>query len=295
MEFRQLSTFCAVVESGSVTSASRRLGYAQSTVTAQVQALEASIGMPLFVRSGKRLALTDTGREAYGRARVVMRGVDDMRDAIAGMREGVAGDVRLGAIESAASARLPGPLAHFLKERPRVHVRLEIGGTATLAERLAAGDLDLVVSAMPSAEDKFAFEPLYVDRLVLLINRDSHLGARRSAAMRDLVGERILLTSATCSHNAVLRDAALRAGVALDVVLESANVPTIVRAVQMGMGTAVLPLSQLETVPAKTTVVKIDDGRLRLAIGLVRSGRPESKATHALAAALAKTLRSVKR
>jgi DNA-binding transcriptional LysR family regulator len=103
-----------------------------------------------------------------------------------------------------------------------------------------------------------------------------------------------LLTSATCSHNAVLREAATRAGVTLDVALESANVPTIVTAVKMGMGTAVLPLSQLDAVPAKTAVVRIDDGHLRLAIGIVRSGRPESKATRALASALAKSLRSAK-
>jgi DNA-binding transcriptional LysR family regulator len=281
MELRQLSTFCAVVESGSVTGASRRLGYAQSTVTAHVQALEASVGMPLFARGGKRLALTSTGREAYDRARVVMRGVDDLRGAIAGVREGIAGDVRLGAIESAASARLPGPVARFLKERPGVHVRFEVGGTATLAQRLSAGDLDLVIAAMPQdAGGDLAFDSLYVDKLVLLVSRDSKLGARRSVGMRELAAERILLTSATCSHNAVLREAAARAGVALDVALESANVPTIVRAVQMGMGAAVL---------------RIEDGRLRVTIGLLRAARPESMATRALAAALAADLRSAKR
>ena len=294
MEIRQLTTFCAVVESGSVTGASQRLGYAQSTVTAQVQALEASIGLPLFARSGKRLALTPMGHEAYDRARVVIRGVDDMRGALTDVREGVAGDVRLGAIESAASSRLPGPLATFLKERPRVHVRFEVGGTSSLATRLVQGDLDLVVSAMPATSEGLIFEPLYVDRLVLLVNRTSHLGARRSVSMRELASERILLTSATCSHNAVLRDAASRAGIVLDVALESANVPTIVRAVQMGMGAAVLPLSQLEAIPTKTAVVRIDGGHLRISIGLVRARRPESQATRALATALTANVRSAK-
>src|SRR5271155_4607971 len=106
MELRQLSTFCAVVESGSVTTASRALGYAQSTVTAQLQTLEVSVGTDLFERHGKRLHLTSAGREVYDRARVVIRDVNEIREALAERKEGVAGDVRLGSIESAAESHV---------------------------------------------------------------------------------------------------------------------------------------------------------------------------------------------
>jgi DNA-binding transcriptional LysR family regulator len=293
MEIRQLSTFCTVVESGSLTAASRRLGYAQSTVTAQLQALEGSVGAPLFERAGRRVALTHAGREAYDRACVVLRGVDDLRGALAEIREGTSGEVRLGAIESAANTRLPGPVAAFLRAKPRVSVRFEIGGTSALASRLASGELDLIVGAMPAAELGLTFEPLYVDRLALLVPKTSRLFGRASAKMSDVAAERILLTSATCSYNATLREAATRAGVELDVALESANIPTIVRAVQLGMGAAVLPATQVETVPPKTSVVRIEDGRLRVAIGLVRARRPESAAVRAFASALRAALRAL--
>ncbi len=291
MELRQLSTFCSVVESGSVTAASRTLGYAQSTVTAQLQTLEASVGTPLFSRDGKRLNLTSAGREVYDRARVVIRDVDDIRGALAELKDGVAGEVGLGAIESAADERVPGALAAFLKDRPHVRVRFETGGTTVLARRVAAGELDLAVAAMPPAEIGTSFEPLYVERLALLVGKASPLFTRRSAHLRDLANERILLTQATCSYNATLRDAAAREGVALDVALESANVATLRRAVQLGMGAAVLPPGQIATVPNDTAVVRIEDGRLRLAIGLVRAKTPESTVARALAFALASVLR----
>jgi DNA-binding transcriptional LysR family regulator len=291
MELRQLATLCSVVESGSVTAAARALGYAQSTVTAQLQSLEASAGAPLFARAGKRLSLTVAGREVYERARVVVREVDDIRGALADLADGVSGDVGLGAIESAADTRVPGALAAFLKDRPRVRVRFETGGTSVLARRVAAGELDLAVCAMPPADAGLGFEPLYVERLALLAGEGSPLFARASVRLRDLAPERILLTQATCSYNATVRDAAARQGIELDVALESANVATLKHAVALGMGVAVLPLAEVESVPAGTRVVRIEDGRLRLAIGLVRAKSARSTAAAALAHALAAALR----
>jgi DNA-binding transcriptional LysR family regulator len=291
MELRQLATLCSVVENGSVTGAARALGYAQSTVTAQLQGLEASAGAPLFAREGKRLNLTVAGREVYERARIVVREVEDIRGALADLADGVSGDVGLGAIESAADTRVPAALAAFLRDRPRVRVRFETGGTSVLARRVAAGELDLAVCAMPPAGTGLAFEPLYVERLALLVDENSPAFARDSVRLRDLGGRRILLTQATCSYNATIRDAAAREGVELDVALESANVATLKRAVQLGMGAAVLPLAEVEATPSGTRVVRIEDGRLRVAIGLVRSKTPSSTAVKALAHALAGALR----
>jgi len=290
MELRQLATLCSVVESGSVTAAARALGYAQSTVTAQLQSLEAAAGASLFAREGKRLNLTAAGRAVYDRARVVVREVDDIRGALADLADGVSGDVGLGAIESAADTRVPGALAMFLKERPRVRVRFETGGTTVLARRVAAGELDLAVCAMPPPDTGLGFEPLYVERLALLVGETSPLFGRASVRLRDIAPERILLTQATCSYNATIRDAAARQGIELDVALESANVATLKRAVQLGMGNAVLPLAEIESAPAGTRVVRIEDGRLRLAIGLVRAKSARSTAAQALARALAAAL-----
>lgn len=291
MELRQLSTFCTVVESGSLTAASRLLGYAQSTVTAQLQGLEASVGTPLLTREGKGVQLTVAGRAVYDRARVVMRDVEDMRGALAELEHGTSGEVGLGAIDSAADTRVPNALAAFLKDRPGVRVRFETGGTSALCKRVASGELDLAVAAMPPQELALDFERLYVERLALLVHQDSNIAERRTVKMKDVARERILLTQNTCSYNASIRSAAAHAGVELDIALESANIATLKRAVQLGMGAAVLPLGELSAVPPKTRVIRIEDGQLRLAIGVVRSKAPASSAVKALGFALAAALR----
>jgi DNA-binding transcriptional LysR family regulator len=287
VELRQLSTFCTVVERGTLTAASHTLGYAQSTVTAQLQGLEASAGVSLLRREGKRMVLTDAGREVYDRARVVIRDIGDIHGALAELKDGLSGEVGLGAIDSAAETRVPAALAAFLKERPRVRVRFETGGTSVLCKRIAVGELDLAVAAMPPPDLALGFEPLYVERLALLVHEDGALGSRRGVRLGDVARERILLTQNTCSYNASIRAAATQAGIELDIALESANVATLKRAVALGMGSAVLPLGVLDVVPPKTRVVRIEDGRLRIAIGLVRAKTPASTAVQALAFALA--------
>lgn len=62
MELRHLNTFKVVVEVRGFTRAAEFLGYAQSSVTAQIQALEEEIGNPLFDRLGKKVVLTEAGR-----------------------------------------------------------------------------------------------------------------------------------------------------------------------------------------------------------------------------------------
>jgi DNA-binding transcriptional LysR family regulator len=294
MELRQLSTFCNVVDSGGIGAAAKALGFAQSTVTAQIQGLEASIGSDLFVRDGKRLALTPAGRTVYERARDVLRGVDELRDALGDIDAGAAGEVRLGAIESAASSRVPDALAAFLRDRPRVRVHLETGGTAHLCRRVAAGELDFAVSAMPPGGlgiASIAFERLYVERLGLLVHANDPLAERATVRLRDLARHRILLTDAACSYNACIREACARAEIDLDVALESANIATLKRAVQLEMGSAVVPLAELKPAPARTRAIAIEGASLRVMVGLVRRRSVRlSPAAETLAASLVSSL-----
>src|SRR5262249_16760397 len=118
LELRQLITFRAVVEQGSLLRAAATLGYAQSTVTLHVQQLEAALGVPLFGRRGRRLTLTEAGRVLRERAAPLLDQVAALRQSLRELGAGLAGHVRLGAIEPAASLRLPSVLVRFRAERP---------------------------------------------------------------------------------------------------------------------------------------------------------------------------------
>lgn len=74
MELRNLRTFLAAADRGSYQRAAEALGYTQSTVTVQIRQLEEELGVPLFQREGRRMALTEAGRQALPQARELLAG-----------------------------------------------------------------------------------------------------------------------------------------------------------------------------------------------------------------------------
>src|SRR5258707_12632556 len=82
MDRRKLSTFTAVANERSFTRAALALNYAQSSVTAQIQALEEELGVPLFDRLGRRVALTDAGRRLQNYATRLLALAEETRVAV---------------------------------------------------------------------------------------------------------------------------------------------------------------------------------------------------------------------
>src|SRR5215210_5308545 len=112
MELRQLETFRAVAGPLSFTRAAVTLGYAQSSVTAQIQALEAELGVALFDRLGRRVALTEAGQRLLEYADRLLSLADEARAAVAEGAE-PAGTLTVGAPETVLTYRLPRVLQRY--------------------------------------------------------------------------------------------------------------------------------------------------------------------------------------
>lgn len=106
MNPRLLKTFLAVARTGNVTRAALEVNLAQSSVSDQIQALEAELGASLFTRSRQGLALTPAGEALKPYAENLLALADDARAAVDATRAGTAGSLSIGALETIASARL---------------------------------------------------------------------------------------------------------------------------------------------------------------------------------------------
>jgi DNA-binding transcriptional LysR family regulator len=189
VELRQLTTFQAVIAHGSFVRAAEELGYAQSTVTLHIQQLEAEVGTPLFMRAGRTVTLTEVGRTLREQSASILQQMERLEETMAGVATGVAGRLRIGAVEPAASTALLPLIFRFTEERPRVQISLEIGGTLGISDRVARGDLDLGLCSPPPAHSSLTFEPLFRESLAVLLParhrltaRDPLRSARRAAA-----------------------------------------------------------------------------------------------------------------
>src|SRR4051812_8762312 len=113
MDLRHLVTFQSVVKHDSFVRAADELQYAQSTVTLHIQQLESELGVKLFARRGKKVRLNEAGRAFMEQAEQILAQVGTLKQSMLDLGQGEAGYVRVGAIEPAASRRLPALLVPF--------------------------------------------------------------------------------------------------------------------------------------------------------------------------------------
>jgi DNA-binding transcriptional LysR family regulator len=269
MELRHIYTFQAIVKEGSFLKAAEKLMYAQSTITLHIQQLEAELGVKLFIRQGKKVQLTEAGRSLQEQADSLVARAMALQQTMFDLVAGEAGHVRIGAIEPTASLRLPQLLTPFCQERPRIRLTIEVGNTRTISQRVASGALDIGICSPPAAHLGLDFEPLFVEQLVLLLPEAHPLASAETIRVQDLAKQRLLLSEEDCSYRETIENALLKRRANPYSGLEIGSMETMKRAVQSGMGLALLPRASVTPPPEHTCLRKIDGLQLSLPIGLV--------------------------
>ena len=254
MELRQLHTFRAVAEALSFTRAAEALDYAQSSVTAQIQSLEAELGVSLFDRLGKRVILTEAGQRLHGYAEQLLRLSVEARAAV---QEGAepSGVLTIGAPESLCVYRLPPVLSQFHALYPHVQVIFRPGLCPDLRRGLGEGTIDLAFlldELLPSGN--LIVEPLIPEPILLLTYPGHPLTRFTQVTLSTLQGEAVLLTEAGCSYRVPFERELARAGAHPTSLLEFGSVEAIKQCVMAGMGITVLP--------AVTVGAELSQGRL---------------------------------
>ncbi|MCZ8522222.1 MULTISPECIES: LysR family transcriptional regulator [Paenibacillus] len=241
MESRYLFTFLVVVEAGSFTRAAAQLGYAQSSVTAQIQALEAELAAPLFDRIGKRILITEAGRRLLPYAQEIARLHTLAKDALRSDAE-LAGTLAIGAPESLAAFRLPEILREYRDAYPKVKITLKPGGCWVLRDLTRSGELDLTFLLQPETDDRDLFIRTLVEEKMALVAPPSHpLAACDKVEPRQLAGETILHTEPGCTYRAMFEQHLHHHGVFPDPDLEFYSIETIKNCVMSGLGLSFLP------------------------------------------------------
>ncbi|WP_243646975.1 LysR family transcriptional regulator [Scopulibacillus darangshiensis] len=189
-----MKTFIVVVEKGGFTRAGEHLGYTQGTITNHIQTLEEEIGNPLFDRLGKKVILTEAGKQMLSYANEILRlskeAVESSR--ISGQ---LTGTIRLGANESTMVHRLPSILKEFKNTYPQVTIELYPGDNKELRHKLKAGELDLSFLFDIEKEDNdLHIYKLIRERLVMLAAPGHPLTKKTEVGPADLQEETLLLT-----------------------------------------------------------------------------------------------------
>jgi len=167
LDLTLLEQFLVVARTGNMTRAAGELHLSQSALSRSLQRLEDQVGQALFVRQPRAMVLTETGELLVGRAREILKLVEETCVEVA--EAGKRGRVRLGAIPTIAPYFLPRVLASFAAARPEVSVTVQEDTTDQLMRRCLHGEVDLAVVALPIVGKGLEVEPLFSEELYLVV------------------------------------------------------------------------------------------------------------------------------
>ena len=193
MEIRQLKTFVCVAELLSFTRASRKLYLAQSSVSAQVKALEEELDVKLFDRIGRRVLLTDAGRKLYAYARRVEEMTREIQSEFSSDRY-ARGALTIRVPETLASVYMPAVVERFHSDHPKVKLELINCSDEQLREELNSGRIDLAFLLTDTIHWKAVnVKRMRTEKLVLAAGTTHPLARQNDVALADLTGHTLLL------------------------------------------------------------------------------------------------------
>lgn len=241
MELRHLATFRTLATTLNFTRAASLLGYAQSSVSAQIQELEADLGVRLFERLNKRIMLTDEGYRLLVYAEKLLDLAEEARSALS-TTEQPAGAVTISAPETLCTYRLPPLLQRFRATFPQIQVHFRPLPVPDLRRSVLEGRVDVAfVLEEPLRATGLIVEPLLRERLLVLAPPDHPLAHSTRVTPADIEGEPVLLTEVGCSYRNLFKRALSGVGVYPTTNLELTSVEAIKQCVMLGMGITVLP------------------------------------------------------
>ena len=245
MDLSGLQIFRCVAEAGGITRAAERLHRVPSNVTARVRQLEEDLGVQLFLREGKRIAITPAGQVLLGYAERILALAEEAREALQDSTP--RGRLRLGTMESTAATRLPGPLAEYHLRYPEVTLELSTGPTRQLVTRVLGGELDAAFVADPSREERLESVRAFTEELVLV----AEAGHSRIRSPKDLSRPTMLVFGSGCTYRRRLEEWFGAGGAEPERIVELASYHAILGCAVAGMGVALLPRGILEIFPER--------------------------------------------
>jgi DNA-binding transcriptional LysR family regulator len=251
MDLRQLRYFATVAEEGHVTRAAAVLEMQQPPLSQQMRALEQELGVALFRRHPKGMALTEAGRVMLQETRLVLAAVEQLRARMQSVAEGRRGLLSIGFTSSAAAhGFVPAVLRACRSEFPELELRIGENNAAEIIEAVAAKRMHCgVVRAPVGHPEGVHFEPLLEEPLMLVLPVGHSLTRRYAAArtvpLEALRGERLILvrrSGAPGMYSNLLEVLGAR-GIEVKVAAEVERMMTNINLVAAGEGISVVPAS----------------------------------------------------
>jgi len=185
---RQFRYLVALADCGSFRRAADAIPISQPTLSQQMRALEARLGVTLVERNENPVQLTPVGREVVARARRVLLEVKDIEDMARRTRSGMGGTIRFGVTPTLGPYLMAGIVASLHREYPDMRLYIREGIPDEQARELARGELDMILSPLPVAGSNLHIEPLFREALHIVCPPEHPLARASLVRRHDFAG-----------------------------------------------------------------------------------------------------------
>jgi DNA-binding transcriptional LysR family regulator len=240
----QLKVFEAVARHNSFTRAAEELFLTQPTVSMQVKQLSKAVGLPLFEQVGKRLYLTDAGKELYTTCQEIFDRLSQFEIAIADMKGLKQGTLRL-AVVTTAKYVIPRLLGPFCQRYPGIDVSLTVTNHEFVLESLANNRHDLYILSQPPDDLDVSIHPFLENPLVVIAWRSHPLAQEENISLKRLAEEPFIMREPGSGTRKAIQKLFDDQGLPLKVKLDLGSNEAIKQAIAGGLGVSVLSLHTL--------------------------------------------------
>lgn len=266
MNLRDLEYVVAVAEEEHFGRASERCHVSQPALSGQIIKLEERLGVKLFERTNRRVAVTPVGAEIVEMAKRLLVMAEEIEDVAAAHADPMAGRIRFGTIPTIGPYLLPCILPAIKEALPKVTLSITEDVTAELERKLIAGEIDVAVTATPPALAGINERPLYEEPFRVAVPSTHPLARKSTVDVRTLdLSDLLLLKDGHCLSDQIAGLCGVsRAARPTGLDTQASSLETVIGLVAAGSGMTLLPVTCL-----------FDDDR-RPGIATVRAANPEA-------------------
>lgn len=256
MEFRQLNTFIYVAHFQSFSKAAEHLGYTQSAVTVQIRLLEEELHTRLFERMGKRVSLTEKGKQLFTHAHKIIYEVQQTKYQMNDEEE-YKNPLHIGTIESLGTSKLPSIVSHFRKQHPKVAIQITIASPEELIEKMEHNELDLIyILDSQRWNENWNKVMEEVEPVVFVTSPSLELPEKGKVQIDELLHKPFFLTEKDANYRQALDKTLAEKQRSLEPFIESSDTAFIIKILEENEGVSFLPYFAVEQ--------DIKKGKLRL-------------------------------
>lgn len=240
-DLRHVRAFLAAARVGNFTRAAMELHLSQSAFTVQIRQLEDAVGVTLFDRGKRRVALTAAGRELLApleRLVIDAEAIVSQTRQLTGLRRGI---VSLAVLPSVAEWLAPAVLEKFTQAYPGIVVQVNDIVSEKAIEAVKKEEVDFGIASKLRFDRDLRTTPLFVDRLCAFAPSAHPVARRGSVTFREILSFPLVLTGKDSSVRELLERAVRREPLPLKIAYETNYMSTAIGMVRAGLGVAVLP------------------------------------------------------